>query len=284
MQIVELLILGLTFLAVFILAQAGYRVFKKGVKQYEKKVASGTEKELDEMFVFVSAEKIAYFSILGVLVMAMMGYLLSHSLLICLAFGAVGFSLPRIYLRQLKKNRKKKFDAQLTEALTTVSNSLKAGLSLQQALDFLVKESEPPLSQEFSLVIRSTKLGVSMEEALERSGKRMPSEQMELVVTSINISRQLGGNLSEIFDRIANTIRERDKMHGKIGALTSQGKMQGLVVGLLPIGLGIIMYFLDPATMKIMFTSAIGWAFLATVIFLELIGGFLIYKIVNIDV
>jgi tight adherence protein B len=143
---------------------------------------------------------------------------------------------------------------------------------------------ENPMGQEMRLVAQEMRVGVSMEDALHHLAERMPGEDLDLLITSILISREVGGNLSEVFDNIANTIRDRLRLQGKIRALTAQGKLQGIVVALLPVGIGLALNALNPAFFRPMYTTTMGASFLGAIVVLELIGAWFIRKIVTIKI
>ncbi len=144
-------------------------------------------------------------------------------------------------IRYYRARRIDKFNAQLTEALQQMSNALRAGLTFQQAMEQIGRESMPPLRQEFGLFIKEIKLGVPVEEGLTNMAARVGSEDLELVATSTNIARQLGGNMAEMFETIAATIRERFRLEGKIRSITSQGKHAGLDRLQPPVGIAFFM-------------------------------------------
>ncbi len=198
------------------------------------------------------------------------------------------FIIERLHNSPLRlyfeKKRIKKFESLLVDALTTMTNCLKAGLSLIQAIEVVEKELPPPISEEFGLVNREHKMGVTLEESLLHLVDRMKGDDIQLVVTSITIAHELGGNLAEIFERIASTIRDRNKLQSRIETLTAQGRMQGIVVSALPIALGLILFYLAPETVTLLWTTQAGRLLLGTFVFLEISGWMLIRRIVTIDV
>ena len=165
-----------------------------------------------------------------------------------------------------------------------MSGSLRAGASLQNALDIVVQESPAPLCQEFSLLLREQRLGLALEDSLRGMADRLNTEEIDLFVSAVSIAREVGGNLSETLERLAASLRTKAAMEGKIRALTSQGKMQGVIVGLLPVFLAGILYVMDPQAMMPLFTTLYGWGVMAAVFFMLILGGFFIRKIVTIDV
>ena len=184
----------------------------------------------------------------------------------------------------LFKKRSKKFEAQITEGLDLLSNSLKSGFSLFQGLNLLSNEMPPPISEEFRLVLQEVKLGLSLEQSLQNLAKRIKSEELDIVITAIEVSQETGGSLSESLSRVAFTIRERNKILGKIKVLTSQGRMQALVVGLLPILLCLVILGIDPQFIMPLFRQPLGWMMLGIAAGMEIIGIFIIRRIVKVDV
>jgi len=284
------IILIFVFISVLLFALEGIRVFGKQYSAYEDRYLSKASGALEEMFLFLPPEQVLYLTFVSIVVMALIGLFATMStpfpvpVIVTIIGGVIGFFIPRIILNIMSKKRLEKFEHQMVDGLVVISSALKAGFSFMQAIDRLVKEMPAPISQEFGLVIRENRLGVPLDEALTHMTERVESEDLALVVTSVHVSRQVGGNLAEVFDRIAETIRERFKLEGKMKSLTSQGKMQGIIVGLLPIALGVLFYIVDPEMMRPMFTTIYGWVGLLAIAILEVIGGFLIKKIITIDV
>src|SRR5512142_533734 len=158
----------------------------------------------------------------------------------------IGFMLPRFWLGRRKSSRLNAFNKQLPDTITLIANALRAGSSFLQAIELVVRESRPPISTEFGRVIREVNLGLAFDVALENMVRRVKSEDFELMATAIAIQHQVGGNLAEILDSIAFTIRERIRIKGEIRALTAQQRMSGYVVGGLPIGLAAFIYVAAP--------------------------------------
>jgi tight adherence protein B len=199
------------------------------------------------------------------------------------AFFVLGLA-PRLLHGALRERRLRRFDEQLPDALLMLAGGLKAGLGMSAALTQMVSEAQPPLQQEFSLVLREQRLGVAHEKSLAGLAQRVPTQTTILVVSAMRIATETGGGLAEMLERTATTIRSRLQMEGKIRALTSQGKLQAWVVGLLPVGLMLILNALEPEAMGVLWHTQLGWATLAVMAFLESLGVRLIRKIVAIDV
>ena len=211
---------------------------------------------------------------------------------LALLVGAfVGFMLPRFWLGRRKSGRLGAFNKQLPDTITLLANGLRAGSSFLQAVELVVRESRPPISTEFQRVIREVNLGLPFEAAMENMVRRVRSEDLELMATAINIQHTVGGNLAEILDSIAFTIRERIRIKGEIRTLTAQQRLSGYVVGFLPIGLAGFLFVAAPNFMEPMFQKPpealglpLGVVILAFGGFMMFIGFMLIRKIVDIEV
>jgi tight adherence protein B len=233
-------------------------------------------------------------SIVGVPVLLfILGFFLSalQSPLALLVGMLIGFMLPRFWLNRRKNGRLNAFNKQLPDTITLIANALRAGSSFLQAIELVVRESRPPISVEFSRVIREVNLGLPFEQALENMVRRVRSDDLELMATAISIQHPVGGNLAEILDSIAYTIRERIRITGEIRTLTAQQRLSGYVVGFLPIGLAGFLFVAAPNFMQPMFEKPpealglpLGVVILAFGGFMMFIGFMLIRKIVDIEV
>ena len=211
---------------------------------------------------------------------------------LALLVGAfVGFMLPRFWLGRRKSGRLGAFNKQLPDTITLLANGLRAGSSFLQEVELVVRESRPPISTEFQRVIREVNLGLPFEAAMENMVRRVRSEDLELMATAINIQHTVGGNLAEILDSIAFTIRERIRIKGEIRTLTAQQRLSGYVVGFLPIALAGFLFVAAPQFMAPMFDKPpealglpLGVVILAFGGFMMFIGFMLIRKIVDIEV
>jgi tight adherence protein B len=221
-------------------------------------------------------------SVLGTAVIA---YIVFHQSLI-LAFGGLvlGFFLPRFYVKYRQGKRLSAFNNQLGDAINLLANGLRSGYSLLQAMDAVAREMPPPMSEEYQRVVREIGLGVSNERAMNNMLRRIPSDDLDLMITAINVQHEVGGNLAEILETISHTIRERIRIKGEIRVLTAQGMISGYVISFLPIGLGLILYAMNPIYIGRMFQQPCGWAMLAVGTISTTVGFIAIRKIVNIEV
>ncbi|MCA9400081.1 MAG: type II secretion system F family protein [Candidatus Omnitrophica bacterium] len=190
-----------------------------------------------------------------------------------------GFIFPGMYIKVLTKKTRDKFNDQLVDALMIMSSSFRGGLSLIQAIEAVVEEMPDPINREFGIVLGENKMGVPLEDALNHLMRRMPSIALQQMTTAILLARETGGNLPQIFTRIANNIRERKKIQQNLDTLTVQGKIQGVVMTLLPIAFGFVIYTANRKIFNHMFTSEIGRALLMYALFSEIVGAYLIWKI-----
>jgi tight adherence protein B len=211
---------------------------------------------------------------------------------IALLIGAViGFFLPRFYVGRRQGGRLKSFNKQLPDTITLLANALRAGSSFLQAIELVVRESRPPISTEFQRVIREVNLGLPFEQALQNMVRRVKSDDLDLMATAISIQYQVGGNLAEILDSIAYTIRERVRIKGEIQTLTAQQRISGYVVAFLPIGLAGFLFIIAPSFMAPMFDPAVniggiptGMILIGVGLTMMFIGFMAIRKIVDIEV
>ena len=196
----------------------------------------------------------------------------------------VGYMLPRFWVGRRISGRLNAFNKQLPDTITLLSNSLRAGSSFLQSIELVSREGGPPMSEEMGRVVREVNLGLGMEEALHNLVRRIKSDDLDLMVTAIGIQQQVGGNLAEILDTIAFTIRERVRIKGEIRTLTAQGRYSGYLVAFLPIGLGVALNAINPAFMAPLFTETIGRILMGVGAVMMTIGFLAIRKITDIKV
>lgn len=267
---------------------------KEGTDNYARTMGAETARQFEDVFMFVSPAKIARLGRLAALAAFFIFFIPLFSftnvvstvigVVLGLAAGAFVFTLPGRYVRILRDRRRTKFNEQLVEALGTMSNALRAGFSINQAFESVVENGEKPISQEFSVLLQQMRVGLSFEDALASLDRRVASDDLTLVCTSIDIARKTGGNLTEIFDRISETIRGRMRIERRVRTLTAQGRLQGMIVSCMPIVLGIAMTVLKPDVMKPFLMSLKGMACVGVTLALVLAGWLIIRKIIKIEV
>lgn len=244
---------------------------------------------LDLMFIAITPERLNLFYIIYLSLLFSLAILFfAPSVGAILSFGflfvMLGWTVPRRVLNIMQHRRTKKFVVQMIDGLSLMSNGLRSGLNVPQALQIVTEELPNPISQEFGLVLSQNKLGVTLEDAMSNLSLRMRADDIEMFTTSVNILKETGGNLAETFDTISVTIRERIKVESKIAAMVSQGVMQGVIVVLMPFALAAVLYSVDPERIAPMFTTIPGWVLLLIMMTLQFLGGFTIWKIVQIKV
>ncbi len=196
----------------------------------------------------------------------------------------LGFYFPRLYIGMRQRRRLVAFNNQLGDTITLLANSLRSGYSLLQSMETVAKELAPPVSEEFSRVVREIGLGLSNEEALNNLLRRVNSEDLDLMITAINVHHEVGGNLAEILETIGHTIRERVRIKGEIRTITAGQRFSGYVIALLPLGLGAFLFIYNPEYMSVLFTDQCGLAMLIMAALGMVIGFFIIRRIVAIEV
>ncbi|MFZ5917092.1 MAG: type II secretion system F family protein [Chloroflexota bacterium] len=212
------------------------------------------------------------------------GYLIFQTWVLAVFVGVFGYFLPRMYLGFAKNRRLHRFNDQLGDCINLLVNGLRSGYSMLQAMETVAKELPAPISEEFARVVQEVGLGLSSEQSLNNMWRRIQSDDLDLMITAVNVQHEVGGNLAEILDIISFTIRERVRIKGEIRTLTAQGMLSGYVISFLPIGLGLIMFLMNREYMTRMFTTTCGWIMVGVALFGIVVGFIAIQKIVRIEV
>lgn len=209
---------------------------------------------------------------------------LKRDLFLAVLAGVGGYFLPRIWVRRRQSKRLKDFNNQLGDTISLLANSLRSGYSLLQSMETVAKELAPPVSTEFERVVREIGLGLSYEQAMNNMLRRVPSPDLDLMITAINVQHEVGGNLAEILETIGFTIRERIRIQGEIRVLTAQQTGTGIIVGLLPFAVGLILYLINADYVLSLFREPCGWAMVAMMLILIGSGFAIIRRIIKIEV
>ncbi len=240
--------------------------------------------QLSQADIPLRAEEFIFLCFLGGLLTGLIfTYFTSVAILFLPGFVAGSLIIPILIIRRAKVKRTVNFNQQLSGALSTMANSLRVGFSLFQAMKSLSEEMPSPLSVEFRRTLQEINLGTQTDRALQNMCDRIKSEDLELVVMAIIIQRQVGGNLSEVLDNIAHTIMERIKVQREVRTLTAQGRISGIIIGLLPLFLAAAIYLINPEYIISFFTNPLGYFLIGLGFCSQLIGIMFIRKIVNID-
>lgn len=278
------IILALAFFGCIFLIWMATRLGTSSLKAGSRQMAGEIESSLADAFVFVNQQKMAAWSMLAIVGVPIVVFLMSRSILIAAASIPIAMMLPKKYLARMRKKRIEAVEKQLPDALLMMSGALRAGASFPSALEAVIHESAPPISQEFDLLMREIRLGIDLDIAMRNVEKRIPIPDFLMVTAAVTIAREVGGNLAEALESVARTLREKLQMEGKIKALTSQGRMQGIVMTCLPLFLMLVLRFMEPKAMAPLFNEPVGWATLAVIGVMEFLGYVSISKITNIDV
>ncbi len=276
------------------LAYAIAQSFVEGAQNYNSTYEDAIDKSLQDIFLFIPAKKLVELSwaLAAVAFLLFAAPLFNPStpgmLLLGLGLGTAAgggaFHLPNYVIKYLTQKRRNTFNLQLVEALATMANALRAGFSINQAIEAIVETGNNPIAQEFQVFLQQLRVGVGFSDALQSLATRVASEDLELVVTAIDIARKTGGNLTEIFDTIAETIRGRQRIELRIRTLTAQGRLQGIMLSAMPFLLGLGMLLMKPGMMKPFLFSTVGVCVIGVIVILVVLGGLMIKKIVTIDI
>ena len=236
---------------------SGWVVGQAAFADYRRAYVAQAEATLGDVFSTFSPERVFQISLLCAVAAFMFGFL-GINLIAGLIFGTAAFFAPRMFFTIARDKRRALFEVQLIDGLTLLANSLRAGMTLQQSMELLVREMKPPISQEFGRVLQENRLGTDFDAAMLNMATRLQSRDLDMLVNAIAITRKSGGNMGEIFQKIAEIIRERGRIEGKVRALSATGNMQALVMSALPFGMLGALWFIDPINVQLLFGTTIG--------------------------
>lgn len=278
------LTVGAFFLAAALLWGVLSVKLQKQLESYRENFTSTASANMSDMFLFVDPGKLFMYNMIAVVVLPLLVWLLLRDTLAALVVLIMVLVLPSLFYKRMRAQRMKKMESQLPDALAMVSGAMRAGASLNIALEGMVKEQPPPISQEFDLFLKEQRLGVDFDVSMQNMEKRIPLQDFRMLVTALRINREVGGNLADTIESLGETLRRKGMMEGKIRSLTAQGKLQGIVMTGLPVLLGLLLNFMEPEAMSKLWSTPIGWTVLSVIIVMESIGFFIIRKITSIDV
>ena len=249
-----------------------------------------TEK-LEFLFIEIPQDRLTYLLLtssvgVGCFIFLFIGFFASWILGAILGgiMAFIGFKAPRWIIDYMVEKRIKAYSLQMVDALQLLSNGIRAGLSVPQAIGMIVEEMPAPISQEFNVLLQQNRIGMPLEECFENLAKRVPLEDNDMFVSAVNILRETGGNLSEVFDTIVDVIRERVRLQQKVDTYTAQGMFQGMTIGAMPYLLGFVYFLQDPKSMTPLFTTPLGLVFLFVALIFDIAGIYVIMKIVKIKI
>ncbi|MGH1543272.1 MAG: type II secretion system F family protein [Arenicella sp.] len=255
----------------------------KSYTDYEARSVKQIKSGLADNLLFMDPQKLFIFTLGLTFVVGVVIYFIYNAVIALLVMVFAAF-LPKLILKFLKKRRDDKFIYQLPDCLSAVAMSLRAGSNLSRAMELIVEQQPAPISQEFAIVVSDIKMGKQMDDALDDMYNRVESIEVELFTSAVSISRSVGGNLANTVETLADTIRERLKIEGKIKALTAMGKAQGWVIGLMPFLVIYALYRIEPEAMSALTNEPAGWAVSAFLFIMSIIAFMIVRKIITIDV
>jgi len=252
--------------------------------RYQETFTEQARFNLADMFMFMDERHLFRINAAAMVLVPLLVWFLSGNPLLAIVTLVLILVLPKKIYRWLRQRRILQIQQQLPDGLMMVAGSMRAGLGFTPALESLARDVEPPLAQEFALLLREQRMGVKLEEALEHFNDRVPIQDVTLFVSAVGISREVGGNLAESMASLADTLRRRLIMEGKVNSLTAQGRLQGIVMAMMPVGLIGFLSFAYPDTMHEMYHSYVGWAVIAVAAVMEYLGYRMCRKITSIDI
>ncbi|MBB1521165.1 type II secretion system F family protein [Aquipseudomonas guryensis] len=259
------------------------RVILANLGFYRRQFSASAEVELADMFIFASGQQLFIFNLMLLVIVPLFLHVLFQITVLTVAGAVLMLFVPRMFFGMLRRKRLMKFEEQLPDAFMLLSSSLQSGASLNMALENVVQQSPAPLSQEFGLLVKKLRLGVTLEDALVKMEERIPLPSFIMASSAVRISREVGGNLVETINGMANTLRRKKVMEGKIDSLTSQGRAQGIFMAMLPIFLAGILSAIEPEAMSQLYTTRVGLMVLTVMVVMEVLGFVFIKKITRID-
>lgn len=277
-------VLSALFIAFTIACGVSLSFGKSIFQSYQRSLTELSDRFFSSQFMFVNASRMFAAYIAIIVVTPTVFWLLGLPWFVLVFFVVLMMVLPRTVFSIMEKRRRKSIVLALPDTLQQLGGALRAGSTFNAALEALVSERDGPIAQEFSLVLREQRLGIRLDESLENLGERVKSEDIDIVISAILIAQDVGGNLAEVLTRVADTLRSKISMEDRIEALTAQGVMQGYVVTALPTLILAALLMLENQAIMPLFTSLLGWIFLAIILSLQTCGGFFIRKVVSIDI
>ena len=280
-----LLFAGISIAAAILLIGASLMpTLQKWFKGWEEKKEKTVAQKLDKLFYEKKPFNIVKLYILPPLLLGAGGLILFKSLLFAVVFGAVGLAIPGLILKAKAMRRRQQLSNQILDTIMIISSSLKSGLSILQSLEIIVEEMPAPISQEMGLLVRENKMGVTLEDSLKKFKDRVAMDEYNFLVNSILVARETGGDLPKVLSRLTVTIRDNRKIRDSISTLTTQGRLQGIIMSVIPLFFAWWVMTFNKNHFDIMLRSQIGRVLLAVAIVLQILGIILIRKFSTIKI
>ena len=252
--------------------------------RYHRRFTGNVGRRMNDLLLFVDAQRLFHWNLLVAMLMMLTVWLLTRSWLLIVVGLVLLAMLPNVLLARLSRQRRLRFAQQLPDALMLVAGAIRSGASLPLALRQMSMEVPAPCGQEVELMLREQRLGVSLDEALGSLERRMGGDDLRLFTAAVRIAGDSGGNLAETLERLADTIRRKLTVEGKIQALTAQGRLQGWIMSLLPVAVAAALFAIEPEAMEPLVATWQGWIVCGVIAVLELAGMVFIRRIMDIDI
>ena len=274
----------LVFVGVAAAGIVAVQASERFMHRYQESFVNQARINLADMFMFMDTGSLFTVNVALLVLVPLVLWAVTGNLLLPIAAVVLLAVLPRKIYVWMRQRRIDRIQEQLPDGLLMLAGSMKAGVGFGPAMEAMVADGMPPLAQELALVLREQRMGVKTEEALDHFAERVPVQDVKLFVSAVQISLEVGGNLAESLTILAETLRRRLIMEGKVKALTSQGRLQGIVMAMLPVAMVAFLAFAYPETMRPMFHTPIGWTVIAICVVMEYLGYRMCRKIMTIDV
>jgi tight adherence protein B len=275
--------IGCTVFVAYPLVVGGGRDAAARLERYQLMKASRTAKIFDDMFLEVKPAWVAMGYWVTPLAGALIAYFATGNMLVAAAAGGAATLIPGLWLKYARAQRQRAFSNQLVDMLFMLSSSLRAGLSLMQAFEVLETELGVPASQEIGLMMKAHRVGLSFDEALQGMNRRMGSDELNLIVTAILLARSTGGDVTKVIGQLITTIRDKKRINEKVISLTLQGKLQGILMSILPVFFAMSVRSMNPRYFDIMFTDPLGKTLLITAAMLWIVGMLLMFRFSKVE-
>lgn len=280
----SIIIAILAFLSLGLFFYSIYPFTERRFQGWQRKRMDKIAPQLDRMFLSVPSRRLLVLDIACPLVIGFVVFYIMKTFWMGVAAGFMGLAVLNLILRQMEISRRNKFTGQLVDGLMVLSGSLKAGLSLIQSLEALIEEMPPPISQEFGLVVTENRMGVPLEECLMKLKRRIPSEELDMIITAIMVGMDTGGELTTVFSNLVLVIRERNRLLSRVKALCVQGKLQGRIMMFLPVLFAFAAYKINPGFFSVLMNESSGRLLIGYAVLSEVIGIILIMRLSRIEI
>lgn len=267
-----LLTYSLCFSSAALAGVISYPPLRERLATYLRQRATEATAELSTMFLNLPNRAVWLLYGVSPVVCGLLFWLASGNAVIGLIGAAFGVALPKLILLQARRTYVKRFHAQLVDGLLLLSSSLKAGLSMTQAFTVVAEEMPPPIALEFGLILKEIRMGVNLDEAMAHLKQRMPLDDVTLFTTAVLVGRETGGDITQVFRRLVETLRERKKLKERIKTLTFMARMQGVIMAMLPVVFAFLVYRIDPRHFQFFLSTELGRVLLAAIVLLQVIG------------